>query len=308
MDYEKKYKEAIKEAAASYKDEDRHLKATLERIFPELKEESEDERIRKEILDYIDKSTGCKRWVVWLEKQGEQEEPQVYETEDGEIITYSETDGYKVVEPKFKVGDFVVDNCGYTWKIEGILNQFYILEGVEGGESRPTIEWVDKTCHLWTIEDARDGDVLFGSEWGVILMFRGIGNTEWDDVIDYHCYYDCYRKDFIVQENVEYWGNTKNNQLKPATKEQRELLFQKMKEVGYMWDDEKKEPKKIEQKPTWSEEDERLCSCLIEEQEESLDNVRNDKYGHSEIISDLKEMYNERIDWLKSLKQRMKGE
>ena len=41
-------------------------------IFPELKE-SEDEKIRKEILDYIDKATGCKRWIAWLEKQGEQE-------------------------------------------------------------------------------------------------------------------------------------------------------------------------------------------------------------------------------------------
>lgn len=38
------------------------------KAFPELKE-SEDERIRKEILDYIDKATGCKRWVAWLEKQ-----------------------------------------------------------------------------------------------------------------------------------------------------------------------------------------------------------------------------------------------
>lgn len=46
----------------------------IEDIFPELKmdKESEDERIRKEIIDYIDKATGCKRWVAWLEKQGEQ--------------------------------------------------------------------------------------------------------------------------------------------------------------------------------------------------------------------------------------------
>ena len=71
------------------------------------------------------------------------------------------------------------------------------------------------------------------------------GNTEWDDVIDYHCYYDCYRECFIVQEDVEYWGNTENNQLKPATKEQRDLLFSKMKEAGYEWDAEKKELKKI---------------------------------------------------------------
>lgn len=55
----------------------------------------------------------------------------------------------------------------------------------------------------------------------------------------------------------------------------------------------------------WSEEDERICQCLIEDQEESLDKVSNDKYGHSEIISDLKEMYGERIDWLKTLKERI---
>ena len=62
--------------------------------------------------------------------------------------------------------------------------------------------------------------------------------------------------------------------------------------------------KKVVLKPTWSEEDERLCSCLIEDQENALDDVRNDKYGHSEIISDLKEMYRERIEWLESLKDR----
>ncbi len=34
----------------------------------------------------------------------------------------------------------------------------------------------------------------------------------------------------------------------PATKEQRDLLFQKMEEAGYEWDGEKKELKKIEPK------------------------------------------------------------
>lgn len=34
----KAYDEAIERASAAHKDEDRHLKATLERIFPELKE------------------------------------------------------------------------------------------------------------------------------------------------------------------------------------------------------------------------------------------------------------------------------
>ena len=46
-------------------------KEKLESIFPELKE-SEDERIRKEIIEYIKIGTYHKDWVAWLEKQGEQ--------------------------------------------------------------------------------------------------------------------------------------------------------------------------------------------------------------------------------------------
>ena len=68
------------------------------------------------------------------------------------------------------------------------------------------------------------------------------------------------------------------------------------------------EPKEaLYDKPTWSEDDERLWQCIINDQEIALDKVKNSKYGHAEIISDLKEMYNERIDWLKSLKQKIDG-
>jgi len=54
----------------------------------------------------------------------------------------------------------------------------------------------------------------------------------------------------------------------PATKEQRDLLFQKMKEAGYEWDAGKKELKKIKQKNVWSEEDENnilFLTSIIEE-------------------------------------------
>jgi len=71
-----KYDEAIKEASIAHKDEDRHLKATLERIFPELKE-SEDERIRKGLLYVIEHhptlpTEEAEEYIVWLEKQCEQ--------------------------------------------------------------------------------------------------------------------------------------------------------------------------------------------------------------------------------------------
>ena len=70
----------------------------------------DDERLRKTAIAFLkdfaeqgyENAVEC---IDWLEKQGEQEEPQVYETEDGEIITYSETDGYKFVKQKFKVSN-----------------------------------------------------------------------------------------------------------------------------------------------------------------------------------------------------------
>lgn len=80
LDYEKRYKEALENASIAYKDEDKHLKATLERIFPELKE-SEDERIRKELIAHF-RNTRCvteegaekiAQWVAWLENQGKKQ-------------------------------------------------------------------------------------------------------------------------------------------------------------------------------------------------------------------------------------------
>ena len=68
-----RYDEALKEAVIAHKDEDRHLKATLERIFPELKESEDEKWIPKEIIKYL-KEKGDFRscWIAWLEKQGEQ--------------------------------------------------------------------------------------------------------------------------------------------------------------------------------------------------------------------------------------------
>lgn len=75
----KRYDERLERATIAYKDEDRHLKATLERIFPELKE-SNDERIRKELIKETKSSevrlfetVTNEEFIAWLEKQqGEQ--------------------------------------------------------------------------------------------------------------------------------------------------------------------------------------------------------------------------------------------
>ena len=80
-DYEKAYKEAL-ERAKDFMNGEVHYELKMGEnimcwIFPELRE-SEDERIRKEIIDYItyvaDTRSNKKEWLAWLEKQGAKDE------------------------------------------------------------------------------------------------------------------------------------------------------------------------------------------------------------------------------------------
>lgn len=80
MDYKKKYEEALERAKNLH---DNHalgkpfIYKTCEDIFPELKE-SEDERIRKDIIFFLTRNTllfgddinKYISWIAWLEKQG----------------------------------------------------------------------------------------------------------------------------------------------------------------------------------------------------------------------------------------------
>ena len=72
-----------------------------------------------------------------------------------------------------------------------------------------------------------------------------------------HC--GIYNGKFNPYGNNHYWG--KNSC--PATKEQRDLLFQKMKEAAYEWDAEKKKLKKIEVASKESE-NERIKQEILE--------------------------------------------
>ena len=234
------------------------------------------------------------------------------------------------VKPKFKVGDWILysgDHYEGVRHITKINENGYYIE--RNGLPHGIIPFNHEICmRLWTIQDAKDGDILaFKNNIGGIIICKSPTNY------DTRSYCRLINDNFINKEESG-WDSTL---LVPATKEQRTELFLKMHEAGYEWDAEKKELKKrnsycqehckgfqetgkcfadgdckdkkeAEQKSAvWNEDDERLCACIIKDQEDALDSVRNDKYGHSEIVSDLKEMYRERIYWLKSLKERIGG-
>ena len=194
------------------------------------------------------------------------------------------------VEPKFKVGDWITDG-EYTWKVTDIKPLDYILQSQNGDTADDTISYVDEYLRLWTIQDAKDGDVLVDEDDN-IGIFQECKDIYWDSYIYLGC--DGKLRGFCMG------GAHIQNDTKPATKEQRDILFQKIKEAGYEWDTKKKELKNIEQKPTWSEEDEKMLH-------NTLSTIRYALSIPIDKEDDLCFVGSSIISWLKSLKERMKG-
>ena len=248
------------------------LSEALETLIPELKEsESEDEKIRKRLIEWVkefrklnptnaDHNAECSEAIAWLEKQGEyikflksiQIGDEVTRNPDGVLVNLSQfkrkaEQGSQNLdnsskpckdEPKFKVGDWVVNKFGDVWHIDSFDKKNYQVSNTNGDYCYFPISKQDE-MHLWTIEDAKDGDVL--AEHETIVLFKKIEGLNIRCYCTYH--YLGYNPTFYVgtfQNKIPYC---------PATKEQYDLLFQKMKEAGYEWNAEKKELNKIEQKP-----------------------------------------------------------
>lgn len=57
----------------------------------------------------------------------------------------------------------------------------------------------------------------------------------------------------------------------------------------------------LQPKQEWSEEDREMIERLIRHTQKEFDELCNDRYGHQEIISDLKESCRERMNWLEKL-------
>ena len=144
------------------------------------------------------------------------------------------------LEPKLKTGDWIISSEGTLRNIVEVGRTGYATD--KGWLPQEDYE---KNFHLWTIQDAKEGDVLYHkSPSGIEYIVMSSGVNRFGNIDSYFRY-----------NSVDGFGisvpsvfNTKED-ITPATKEQRDLLFQEMKVAGYEWDDEKKELRKIEQQP-----------------------------------------------------------
>ena len=149
-------------------------------------------------------------------------------------------------KPKCNVGDWIT-NDRYIKMVVGIGTKgntpYYYM--FKDGTTK-YIDEIDKKYHLWTIQDAKDGDVLAcGDKISCPFIFHNL--TEKLNPRAY-CGVNTLFHFQYNNENCGHWCYS--NEVRPTTKEECDLLFAKMKEAGYEWDAEKKELKKIEQKPT----------------------------------------------------------
>lgn len=152
------------------------------------------------------------------------------------------------IEPKFREGDWIVQENIGVYKVIEICESWY--EVVDGEDNHYSISF-DKEymCRLWDIaKDAKDGDAI--QLGGVTAIFKEYISNPYCK-----CYCSVYDEEFGIprqdgEDNI--YGCTNAT---PATKEQRDLLFQKMKESGYEFDFDKFELKKIEDEPKSHEGD-----------------------------------------------------
>lgn len=249
-DYKKKYNDALERARdlmsnQNSSDLDKHL---IEKIFPELKDDDDDDNscIKKVLIDYFQKykeqeDCGIKTFygiptddiLAWLEKQS----------------TPKDIDMPGLKTSDLKPGTWIVHNTLGTCKIV-CLNVTIFGSGYEVVSCNDGIkhfigfdEESDScslsNCHLWTINDAKDGDVLVDSysKDSIIILYKGIDKER---NILAHCGWNGYN--FSIKTNGLGYGGLDNTNYLPATKEQRDLLFEKMKNTGYEWDAENVDP------------------------------------------------------------------
>lgn len=188
-------------------------------------------------------------------------------------------------EPKFNVGEWITNSIE-TVQITGYDIDYGYQVDYKGNLQHRDTDIIEKEYHLWTIADAMDGDVLTCNE--EILLFKSYSVQ---GRISLYCWYNGQTNNFHCKE-VNDTSLTTRNKIYPATNEQRDTLFAKMKEAGYEWNAEKKELKKIEQKPSaWGKEDDIMVRDIL-----------------GWLPAKSRPEYNQRrVEWLKSLKQRIGG-
>ena len=197
-----------------------NAKKAAEFIFPVLK--NEDERIKKWLYNiikhgsYLGEIPFEKNLVLaWIEKQGE-------------VNTANK------VEPTFKVGDWVVIEHEEGNLTKQIVEKNGAILYFSDGSKLDMGSENSYNVRFWSIDDAKEGDVLVASDGTLFILAKKL-----DDAVTDHASLSRATKGLIISA-----GNYRYevaNVCRPATKEELTIMLQRIDEAGYMWDGKAKE-------------------------------------------------------------------
>lgn len=131
-------------------------------------------------------------------------------------------------KPRFKVGDWIT-NGFYAYLIKEIdtYGNVYIAENKHGEKNNLVFSYYDKNFHLWTINDAKRGDVLCCDNDAFIFS----GELEEGRYPFAICGKNSFGN-FCIPTGEKPWIHS---DVYPATKAQRDSLSRMIRESGYIW-------------------------------------------------------------------------
>ena len=172
--------------------------------------------------------------IIALIDYGEVENYSAYTIKGGLIPNETSEEDLVIIEeveyPKFKVGDWVIkDNGGRAWLITVVTSDCYLLQDLQGHGARAHHGAVDTCSRLWTLKDAKPGNILVSTDGNRPFIFRGL---YYDSTPTAYCGIDATDSIYISGGN-NLWTAFP---VRPATYEERLQLFNKLEEEGYKWD------------------------------------------------------------------------
>ena len=219
-------KEKLEEAKRLYQTANADQRYVLESLFPELKE-SEDEKIRKELIDIVAKSPitfafeDKNKVLSWLERQGEQTD---------KIVERAKTEKQRVLITESD-GEANIDWDTRSLQDVKLLLEYgldYVNKLEKQGREKPA-DKVEPKFKVGDIIRLKDGD---GLEWTVEEVLNN----------GYYTIVCADRDDFIQLDDK--WELVEQKSQRMVSAEAKEAIYDK---------------------PAWSEEDEKMLNRIIED-------------------------------------------
>lgn len=149
------------------------------------------------------------------------------------------------MERLFKEGDWIVSGQGNVLQVIETPKYGYYCKSPVGYEM-PVYYAEQDSCHLWTLNDAKEGDVLaskrlrFVSDDAWMCIFK---NVESCDEMSVHCYKPFDTDDVCIPEDDETFTTTR---LEPASFKDIQRFMKLLEKRGYYFDKDEYQIKSIE--------------------------------------------------------------